>query len=117
MLPVELVFITLFKVLFHRANYDLRSVLLCFLQFFIMSSIQERQLVLSESMEKKLEAILGKQEELGAQNEELRRQNSVLMEALERERQRDPEPIRGRSRGRKAKTVVPELLRVSILLD
>lgn len=79
------------------------------------TSIQERQLILNESLSNQLKAVLHNQEELRATTDELKRQNMELTKALA-EAKAVPERS-GRKRRRQSEVVVPEHLRVSIRFD
>ena len=73
-------------------------------------SLQESQLVLSESTNNKLEAILQNQAILTAKTEELQRQNDELRMALEKA---NSTASTNRKNGKRSSIMVPDLLRVS----
>lgn len=79
---------------------------------FNMNPLQERQLVLSEALNSKLDVILKSQKTLEQQNEELRKENQGLREAMIR-RDEETEQSSTRRRSKRCNVTVPSVLRVS----
>ena len=76
-----------------------------------MESMQERQLVLSESFASKLEEVLANQSALAKRTDELQRQNVELRFALEKAQLNCQSSVNNKRR--RSNVVVPDLLRVS----
>lgn len=73
-----------------------------------MTSVQERQLLLSEEMMKKLDALISRQKKLEETNEKLAKENNDLKTLL-------TSPAREKRGRKRSKVVIPNDLPVSIL--
>ena len=74
-------------------------------------SVQERQLVLTESLNNQLQNVLANQQRLSASTEDLRRQNAELKKALEDMKAKSTESG-GKRKRRRSSIEVPDALKV-----